>query len=122
MFNRLKTLQSQDIGQISELRSELRVKAYQLDQLTVIHRESERNLESCMRDNDKMRAKNEILNQEVQRLQLTTTQKILQLETDLKRKSSQMEVYEQLENELDNVVLHAGQGMSKCIGFCLKTK
>ncbi|KAG1693189.1 Progesterone-induced-blocking factor 1 [Nymphon striatum] len=105
----MKNLQSQDIGQISDLRSELKVKLFQLEQINKSQVECDRNLNDCKQENEKIKTKLDIMTQEVQRLQMTSSQRILLLESELSQKTRQLEIYEKLEDELDNLIVHAGQ-------------
>ncbi|XP_077984263.1 progesterone-induced-blocking factor 1-like [Glandiceps talaboti] len=91
----------------ADLRNETKLKSFEADRLQLIHEESLKNLKKSQLDNEKYQKKIEVLTEEFYSLQNTTQRRTTELETENTELKSKLNIYEKLEQELDDVVMQA---------------
>lgn len=109
LMNEYHQLQVSNESQISDLQSELQMKAFECERSHLLQEERNKTLTQCQKEREKFREKLEVLNNELQRLTTTKDSRIRELESSLKDVSLRLETYESLEKELDDVVMQAAE-------------
>eukprot|EP00736_Rhodelphis_marinus_P006554 Rmarinus@m.15680 len=105
----MRTTQVTVDSQLGELRSDLKMKVFELERLTAAHAEADSSVTRLRIENEELVAKCEVMRTEYFQLQTQTSQKILELQGLLDARNDKLEAYEQLEKELDEAIINAGQ-------------
>jgi chromosome segregation ATPase len=92
--------------QMSELRSQLNVKAFEVERYEVSNLEINQNLSQCKEECNVLRKKVEVLKSEYYSLQTLNNKKIIDLEAKANITEQQLNQYKQLEKEIDLVIDH----------------
>eukprot|EP01028_Stygiella_incarcerata_P011435 TRINITY_DN6469_c0_g1_i1.p1 TRINITY_DN6469_c0_g1~~TRINITY_DN6469_c0_g1_i1.p1 ORF type:complete len:872 (-),score=307.04 TRINITY_DN6469_c0_g1_i1:21-2528(-) len=104
LHSEYRLLKSTMDGQISELRSNLSVKSFELERSSLALDEAKETLASLRHDYEKIQKKFDVLKEEYYSLQSSTGTRISELEISLKAKEERIEQYERMEEEVDDFV------------------
>ena len=97
-------------NKIQELQSQIKLKAFEMERLTITYEENSTNLKQCNIVIDQLRKKVEVLTTEYYTLQGERDKRIAELETKLSEMNEKLETYEALEKDLDYALVSAGNG------------
>ena len=100
-------------NKIQELQSQIKLKAFEMERLTITYEENSTNLKQCNIVIDQLRKKVEVLTTEYYTLQGERDKRIAELETKLSEMNEKLETYEALEKDLDYALVSAGNGKYK---------
>ncbi|CAD5116145.1 DgyrCDS5068 [Dimorphilus gyrociliatus] len=101
--------QSSTDQKIGELTNEVRLKAFEVERTAIVLEESNRNVQECQKECDKLNKKLEVMTKEYYSATGEKDKKITELQTRLQEVMCKLETYEKLENELDDVVMQAAE-------------
>ncbi|RNA13240.1 Progesterone-induced-blocking factor 1 [Brachionus plicatilis] len=102
--NELRLVQVSCENKVSELKSELKMKSFELERAQMLNEEHVNNHQKVLIENEKLQKKIEVIQNEFYGLQLQNDKRFLELENDLNEKKSRLENYEKVENEMDAVI------------------
>ncbi|CAF0717911.1 unnamed protein product [Brachionus calyciflorus] len=102
--NELRLVQLSCENKVSELKSELKMKIFELERVLMLNEEHVNNNQKVMIENEKLQKKIEVIQNEFYGLQLENDKRFLELENELNEKKSRLENYEKVENEMDMVI------------------
>ncbi|XP_071951587.1 progesterone-induced-blocking factor 1-like [Antedon mediterranea] len=109
MLSTYRKLQMDADTKTSELQNQLRLKMFDAEHSQMLHQETLQNLKQTQLDCDKHQTKVEVLTKEFYGLQTSSERRIKELESEINEKKSKLEIYEKLEQELDDVVMQAAE-------------
>ncbi|XP_033100257.1 progesterone-induced-blocking factor 1-like [Anneissia japonica] len=109
MLASYRKLQVESDTKTSDLQNELRLKTFDAERTQMLHEETLQNLKKTQLDCDKHQTKVEVLTKEFYGLQTSSERQIKELESEIAEKKSKLEIYEKLEQELDDVVMQAAE-------------
>lgn len=89
---------------MSELKSELKLKAFELERTQMLNEENINHWQKVMSENEKLQKKIELIQSEYYALQVQNDKRFLEQENELSEKLSRLESYEKVENEMDLVI------------------
>jgi len=102
--NELRLIQLGGENKVSELKSELKLKMFELERSQLLAEENTANCQKLMLENEKQQKKIEILQNEYYALQVQNDKRVLELESELGEKKQRLEGYEKVENEMDMII------------------
>ena len=102
---------------LSELRSNLKVKSFELERITAAYEERGQSLETAKLETECSHEKVRIIREEYSKLERDSLRRITELETRLSHSESRLLTYDQLETELDQAVLEAGRSAARTSGM-----
>ena len=91
-------------SKVSEIKSELKLKSFELERNQMINEETVKNYQKALMENEKLQKKIEIIQKEFYTLQLQNDKRFLEMENELMEKKSRLENYEKVENEMDLII------------------
>ncbi|XP_074649605.1 progesterone-induced-blocking factor 1-like [Tubulanus polymorphus] len=109
LMSDFRQLQISGDNKLSEVQNDLKIKSFELERTQMVYEETVKHLKECQIENEKLQKKTEALTKEYYALQTTTERKITDLESQLSEKSSKLDTYEKLEQELDDVVMQSAE-------------
>ncbi|KAK3708618.1 hypothetical protein QZH41_009379, partial [Actinostola sp. cb2023] len=109
LLSEFRQLQVYTDSKHSELLNELKLKQFEIDRLQILYDESSQSLKQMKLDYEKCNKKNELLIQEFYTLQHQSDKQIYCLESERKDKTEKLKIYENLEQELDDVIMQAAE-------------
>lgn len=101
---RLRLIQIGSESKVSEIKSELKLKIFELERNQMINEETVKNHQKVLMENEKLHKKIEIIQKEFYTLQLQNDKRFLEMENELMEKKSRLENYEKVENEMDLII------------------
>lgn len=101
----LQQVQTNEKMQLTNLKSQLSLKTFELEQMKIIHTENQKSLQKCQLENEKLLQKLEEFREVENKLQ----KHINDLEQKLNDTAKKLSVYEKLENELDDAITQAAK-------------
>lgn len=102
--NELRVVQISCENKVSELKSELKLKLFELERAQMLNEEHVNNHQKVLNENEKLLKKIEVVQNEFYNLQLQNDKRFLELESELNEKKSRLENYEKVENEMDMII------------------
>ena len=102
--NELRLIQIACENKVAELKSEFKLKAFELERTQMINEETVKNYQKSLMENEKLQKKIEIIQKEFYTLQLQNDKRFLEMENELIEKKSRLENYEKVENEMDLII------------------
>lgn len=112
--NELRLIQISCENKVSELKSELKLKIFELERAQMLNEEHVNNYQKVLIENEKLHKKVEVIQTEFYSLQLQNDKRFLELESELNEKKSRLENYEKVENEMDLVIRQVAES-SLCL-------
>ncbi|CAF0913714.1 unnamed protein product [Didymodactylos carnosus] len=109
LLNEHRQYQSQTEIRLADQQSELKMKTFELDRLQLLYEENLKNLKSSQIDIEKLQKKNDLIQKEYFNLQVQSDRRMMEIDTELNEKRTKLQVYEKVEQELDEVVMQAAQ-------------
>ncbi|ESN98958.1 hypothetical protein HELRODRAFT_66788 [Helobdella robusta] len=94
---------------IDEMQSVLKTKSFELERMHMLHEEAHNSYKISQQSYEKLQKKMDILTREYYNMQMTFERKTNDLENQLKEKVKMLQTYEQLEDEVDQLVLQAAE-------------
>jgi progesterone-induced-blocking factor 1 len=107
--NRLRTIQLESDNKLNEVKSELKLKLFELERSNLLQEEHSNNLRKTLLENEKLCKKVEVLQNEYYALQIQNEKNFNEIENELNEKSVKLKSYEKLEHEMDEVILQAAE-------------
>ena len=108
-FLRLRTIQLNNDNKLNEVKSDLKLKLFELERANLLQEEHANNLRKSLLDNEKLSKKVEVLQNEYYALQIQNEKNYNEIENELNEKSVKLKSYEKLEHEMDEVILQAAE-------------
>uniref|UniRef100_H2YHU6 Progesterone immunomodulatory binding factor 1 n=1 Tax=Ciona savignyi TaxID=51511 RepID=H2YHU6_CIOSA len=105
----LRHLEASIDGRLSEFQNEARVKTFELDRLQLIHEETCKNLERSQLNLEKAMRKIEIFSLDYSDLQKRSSEREMELKSELQDVKTRLGAYQHMEQEMDDIVLQAAQ-------------
>ena len=103
-----RRLQSQLESERADARNALKLKAFEYDRLSLTYEELLADLRKSKTDSEILAKKMSVLKSDHYALQAETSKRILELESESKNLQEKLQMYQQLEYELDVAILQAG--------------
>jgi progesterone-induced-blocking factor 1 len=102
--NELRLTQLSCENKLSDLKSELKLKAFELDRARLLGEEHVTNQQKLLIENEKLQKKCECIQNEFYAMQMQNDKRFMELENELNEKKSRLDSYEKVENEMDLVI------------------
>ncbi len=102
--NELRLVQIGAENKVSELKSQLKLKTFELERSQLLTEENVANCQKLMLENEKQQKKIELLQNEYYALQVQNDKRLLELESELGEKKQRLESYEKVEDEMDAII------------------
>jgi progesterone-induced-blocking factor 1 len=102
--NELRIVQIGCEHKVSEYKSELKLKVFELDRANMLNEENINMHQKILNENEKLQKKIEIIQNEYYHMQVQNDKRMLELENDLNERKSRLESYEKVENEMDSII------------------
>lgn len=102
--NELRVVQVSCENKVAEIKSEFKLKAFELERAQMINEETVKNYQKALMENEKLQKKIEIIQREFYTLQLQNDKRFLEIENELIEKKGRLENYEKVENEMDMLI------------------
>lgn len=102
--NELRIIQISCEHKVSELKSELKLKNFEVERSGMLNEDNIANYQKVLVENEKLHKKIEIIQNEYYGLQVQNDKRFLEFEYDLNEKKMRLESYEKVENEMDQVI------------------
>lgn len=99
-------------NQLSELKSELKLKQFELDRARMLSEEATTNYKKTLIENEKAQRKSEIVQKEYHSMQMQCDKRVMELESELNEKTSRLQNYEKCEDEMDMVLRRVAEETS----------
>ncbi|CAF3584409.1 unnamed protein product [Rotaria socialis] len=109
LLNEYRQYQSTNEVRLGELQSELKLKTFELDRLQLLYEENLKSLKTTQVEIEKLQKKNDLIQKEYFNLQVQSDRRLMEVDTELNEKRTKLQVYEKVEQELDEVVMQAAQ-------------
>lgn len=107
LVDQFRELQSKAESRVSEVRNELKVKAFEAERSQMLYEETVKNLKDSEMEVEKLQKKAEVLTKEYYGLQTAMEKRMVEMEAQLAERNSKLDTYERMERELDDVVMQA---------------
>ena len=112
LLNEFRQYQSTNEVRVGELQSEIKLKTFEFDRMQLLYEENLKSLKTLQMESEKLQKKNELIQKEYFNLQVQSDRRLMEIDTELNDKRTKLQVYEKVEQELDEVVMQAAQGES----------
>ncbi|CAF0964898.1 unnamed protein product [Rotaria sp. Silwood1] len=112
LLNEYRQYQSTTEVRLGELQSELKLKTFEFDRLQLLYEENLKSLKTTQIEIEKLQKKNDLIQKEYFNLQVQSDRRLMEIDTELNEKRTKLQVYEKVEQELDEVVMQAAQASS----------
>ncbi len=112
MLFRYRQYQSTNEVRVGELQSDIKLKTFEFDRMQLLYEENLKSLKTLQMESEKLQKKNELIQKEYFNLQVQSDRRLMEIDTELNDKRTKLQVYEKVEQELDEVVMQAAQGES----------
>ncbi|CAF4553507.1 unnamed protein product, partial [Rotaria sp. Silwood2] len=109
LLNEYRQYQSTTEVRLGELQSELKLKTFEFDRLKLLYEENLKSLKTTQNEIEKLQKKNDLIQKEYFNLQVQSDRRLMEIDTELNEKRTKLQVYEKVEQELDEVVMQAAQ-------------
>ncbi|CAF3585606.1 unnamed protein product [Rotaria sordida] len=109
LLNEYRQYKSTIEVRLGELQSELKLKTFEFDRLQLLYEENLKSLKTTQIEIEKLQKKNDLIQKEYFNLQVQSDRRIMEVDTELNEKRTKLQVYEKVEQELDEVVMQAAQ-------------
>ncbi|XP_076467958.1 progesterone-induced-blocking factor 1-like [Babylonia areolata] len=109
LMDQYRESQSKAESRVSEVRNELKVKAFEAERSQMMYEETVKNLKDSQMEVEKLHKKAEVLTKEYYALQTAMEKRVVEMETHLSEKTSKLDTYERLEKEMDDVIMQAAE-------------
>jgi progesterone-induced-blocking factor 1 len=109
---RYRQYQSTNEVRVGELQSDIKLKTFEFDRMQLLYEENLKSLKTLQMESEKLQKKNELIQKEYFNLQVQSDRRLMEIDTELNDKRTKLQVYEKVEQELDEVVMQAAQGES----------
>lgn len=109
LLNELRLIQINNDTKQNDIRSELKLKIFELDRANLLNEETTNNLKKAILDNEKLTKKIEVIQNEYYALQINKDKQSIEIESELNEAKHKLESYEKLEREMDDVILQAAE-------------
>ncbi|KAK7096662.1 progesterone-induced-blocking factor 1-like [Littorina saxatilis] len=109
LLNQYRELQSKSESRVSDVRNDLKVKAFEAERSQMVYEETLKNLKDSEIEVEKLQKKAEMLTKEYYALQTAMEKRVVEMETQLSEKNTKLDTYERLEKEMDDVILQAAE-------------
>ncbi|CAF5116410.1 unnamed protein product, partial [Rotaria sp. Silwood1] len=76
----------------------------------LLYEENLKSLKTTQIEIEKLQKKNDLIQKEYFNLQVQSDRRLMEIDTELNEKRTKLQVYEKVEQELDEVVMQAAQG------------
>ena len=98
---------------LADLRNELKLKAFELERISVNYEEQQITLRQGKIENEMLNQKLTVLKMEFSKLQSECESKVSELSAQIATDKEKLRAYEELEIEYDNAVMQAGKIMGE---------
>ncbi|CAF1252438.1 unnamed protein product, partial [Didymodactylos carnosus] len=109
LLNEHRQYQSQTEIRLADQQSQLKMKTFELDRLQLLYEENLKNMKTSQIDIEKLQKKNDLIQKEYFNLQVQSDRRMMEIDTELNEKRTKLQIYENVEQELDDVVMQAAQ-------------
>ncbi|XP_066516109.1 progesterone-induced-blocking factor 1 isoform X2 [Hoplias malabaricus] len=109
ILEQLRQLQMTSDSRVSDLHNQIKLKAFEVERAHMVQEETAKNLSLCQIECEKHQKKLEVLTKEFYTLQASAEKSIAELRSQSAEQEKQLETYEKLEKELDDVTMQAAE-------------
>ncbi|XP_073699086.1 progesterone-induced-blocking factor 1 [Garra rufa] len=109
LLDQFRQLQLSSDSRMAELLNQVKLKKFELERSQMVQEETARNLSLCQIECEKHQKKLEVLTKEFYGLQTSSEKRITELQAQNSELQAQLETYERLEKELDDVTMQAAE-------------
>ncbi|CAF1266072.1 unnamed protein product [Adineta steineri] len=109
VLNESRQYQSTSEVRLGELQSELKLRTFEFDRLQLLYEENLKLLKNTQNETEKLQKKTDLIQKEYFNLQVQSDRRVMEIDTELNDKRTKLQVYEKVEQELDEVVMQAAQ-------------
>jgi progesterone-induced-blocking factor 1 len=102
--NELRLVQVNCENRISELKSELKLKTFELERARMLSDEHVTNHQKVLLENEKLQKKCQVIQNEFYAMQMQNDKRFMEMESELNEKKARLENYEKVEDEMDLVI------------------
>uniref|UniRef100_A0A7N6AA95 Progesterone immunomodulatory binding factor 1 n=1 Tax=Anabas testudineus TaxID=64144 RepID=A0A7N6AA95_ANATE len=96
-------------SRVAELSNQAKLHSFEAERAQMVKEETAKALAQCQVECEKQQKKLELLTQEFYRLQTSSEKRVTELQAQNAQKASQLETYEKLEQELDQITMQAAE-------------
>ncbi|CAF0983362.1 unnamed protein product [Adineta ricciae] len=109
LLNESRQYQSNVEVRLGELQAEVKLKTFESDRVQLLYEENLKTLKATQIEIEKLQKKNDLIQKEYFNLQVQSDRRLMEIDTELNEKRTKLQVYEKVEQELDEVVMQAAQ-------------
>ncbi|KAK3100601.1 hypothetical protein FSP39_022354 [Pinctada imbricata] len=109
LLNEFRQMQMNGDNRATEIQNEFKLKSFELERSQMVLDETNRNLREAKLEIDKLQKKVEVLTKEYYSYQASMDKRKGELEGQIAEKNTQLQAYEKVEKELDEVVMQAAE-------------
>ncbi|XP_075447131.1 progesterone-induced-blocking factor 1 isoform X2 [Ascaphus truei] len=109
LLEQYRQLQLSTESKVSELLHQTKLKSFEAERAHMLQEETTENLRKCQLECEKYQKKLEVLTKEFYSLQAATEKRVTELQAQNSEHRARLETYEKLEQELDSVIMQAGE-------------
>ena len=115
--NELRLVQVTCENRVSELRAELKLKAFELERARMLVEEHVASNQRALLENEKLQKKVELVQAEYYGLQMQNDKRFMEIESELSEKKARLQSYEKVEDEMDSVIKQVAESSEENFFF-----